>query len=91
MKEAKPMKRIDNVHNITVSELIDWCVQRDLSPLEVTITAAHLKWESPETEKEAERRIRWNAEHLARTEEWERETYKRLLEKYGSDLRRDDA
>jgi hypothetical protein len=77
------VKRMDNVRDCTVSELIDWCVQRDLSPLDATITSAHVKWESPETDAERERREKWVAEHLARTEKWERETLERLKEKYG--------
>lgn len=76
------IKRIESVQNIPVSDLLDWCVHRGLDPDTVTVTAAHLKWESPETEKEAERRAIWQGDRDRRHEEWERETYKRLTEKF---------
>ena len=82
MSEPRIVKRMDNVRDCTVSELIDWCVERDLSPLDARITAAHIKWESPEKPEERERRLKWEEERLASRERWERETYERLRTKF---------
>ena len=81
--DPRIVKRMAQVRDITVSDLISWCVDRDLSPLDATITSTHVKWESPETAEERERRIAWEAEREASTLKWEHETYERLNKKFG--------
>lgn len=71
----------------TVSELMDWMIAEGLSVAEVQIPGTHLKWESPETDSERERREKWDREAAARTEEWERKTLARLKEKYEGEPR----
>jgi len=80
----KMVERFNDVRDCTVSELVDWCVQRNVNPSEARITSAHVKWQSPQTDEERERYEKWLAEHEARTEKWERETLQRLQEKYGA-------
>ena len=81
--EPRIVKRMDNVRDCTVSELIDWCVERDLSPLDARITAAHIKWESPETDAERERREEWERQKAESMVRWERAQWEKLREKYG--------
>jgi hypothetical protein len=42
------------VRMATVAELVGWCVQHDLDPREVSVTAPHLTWDAPETPAEIE-------------------------------------
>lgn len=78
------IKRMEHVINVTIDDLVQWCIERGLDPDEVTISAAHLKWVSPQTEAEAKRAKEWADQSAARTEEWEREAYARLKAKFGS-------
>jgi hypothetical protein len=75
------MKRTDHFAG-TVSELMDWMIGRGLGVDLVMITGTHLKWESPETDQERERRLDWERQQATRTEEWERQTLARLKLKY---------
>lgn len=82
MTEPRMLRRIETFHDLTVSEIVDWCHQRGLNPDDVKLSGGHLKWESPETEAEATRREEYHRQSMARHEEWERETYERLKEKF---------
>jgi hypothetical protein len=70
---------MDSVHGITVESLVDWCIQRGLDPSEVTLSAGHLKWDSPETDAERERREHYAALADQRRIDWENETIARLI------------
>jgi hypothetical protein len=78
------LKRSDNIpKDFTISDMIDWCVERDLSPMEVRLTGGgHLFWESLETDEEMERRLRFWKERDDRHEQWEREMLAKLKAKY---------
>jgi hypothetical protein len=81
--DPRIVKRMVHVNGLTVSDLIDWCVQHDLSPYEVTVSAAHLKWASAETDEERAERLKWEKHCEERTLKWEHETYERLSKKFG--------
>lgn len=83
MDEPRLVKRVESVHTVTVDELVTWCFSRGLEPAEVTISAAHLKWTSPETTAERERRQLYEGHAAERNEKWERATLARLQAKYG--------
>jgi len=75
-------QRHDSWPGGSITDLTDWAHQRGLSPDEVTITGGHLKWTSPETAEERERREQFEAERDERQLRWERETYDRLRAKF---------
>ena len=81
--DPRIVKRITQVNDCTVDDLIEWCDQHVLLPEEVRVTAAHLRWLSPETEEEREGRIKWEKIRDESTLRWERETWERLKVKYG--------
>jgi hypothetical protein len=81
MSDAGMRNRLDSFSG-TVQEVIDWTLQRGLDPTAVAITACHLKWQSPETPQEAERRAEFQAAQDRRHEEWERVTWERLKAKF---------
>lgn len=68
----------------SIDELVTWCFQRELDPREVEITGTHLRFQTPETPEEAERRRKYDEDSRRRHEEWERETWRRLQQKYGA-------
>lgn len=78
------VKRMDSVRDCTVTELVDWCAQRDLDPSDVTVTSTHLKWEGLETVEERDRRLAFWEAQQARHDKWEREQWERLKEKFGT-------
>jgi len=82
-KERQAVLRMDSVRDCTVSELVDWCVQRNIDPAEVKVTAAHVKWSSLETVEERDNRLAWWEETDARHTKWEFEMWERLKKKYG--------
>lgn len=82
--EARMVRRQANVTNLSVADLLDWCAQHDLSPEQVEVTGTHLKWATPETDEERDRREQHQRAAEERTEKWEREALVRLTEKYGS-------
>lgn len=67
----------------TVDELVSWCMQRELDPTAVEVTGTHLRFQSPETPEEAQRRAEYQASAERRHREWERGYWQRLIEKYG--------
>ena len=75
-------ERWNQLSKLTVQELIDWCIERNLSLEQVNITQVGLKYLSPESDEERERREQFQADHARRTEAWERETLARLKAKY---------
>lgn len=66
----------------SVDELVTWCMQRELDPTVVEVTGTHVRFQSPETPEEAQRRAEYTARAERRHQEWERDTYLRLREKY---------
>lgn len=84
MSEPRMIKRQSMVADLSVTDLVDWCVQRGFDPDAVTITATHLKYESPETDSERARREGFETTNRERHEAWERATLDRLKEKYES-------
>ena len=84
MNEGYPELRQhwQQLSNVTLREVIDWCIEHGLDIEKVTTTQVHLKYLSPETDEERERREKFELDHQRRTEAWERETLARLKEKY---------
>jgi hypothetical protein len=76
------IKRMDSVKAVSVDDLVNWCLQRGLNPESVEVTATHLVYYTPMTDDEVERRDRYAAEAVARTEKWEQEQFERLRLKY---------
>jgi S-adenosylmethionine:diacylglycerol 3-amino-3-carboxypropyl transferase len=76
------LERVEWVRDVTVDQLVSWCIQRDLDPSVVSITSSHLKFVTPETADEKKRREEWEYQTGQRTEKWERETLARLTAKY---------
>ena len=88
MTEERMLRRSHTVRGATVEEVAIWCIEKQLDPKIVNLAGVvNLWWESPETKKEAEMREKYEREHIARTEAWERKTLARLMEKY--DVRHD--
>lgn len=83
--ELVMIERVEWIRDLTVQELFDWCVQRGLQFERVKITATHLKFRTPQTPEEAERRRVAIAAQEARTLEWERATYQRLKAQFKTD------
>lgn len=75
-------QRWNQLANLTLQELIDWCIERDLPPDRVRITQVGMKYLTPESNEERTRRLNFEREHRERTEAWERSTLARLKEKY---------
>ncbi len=82
MTEPRMRNRIEVVHDLTVSDLVQWCLQRGIDPDTATVTGGHVRWQSPETDAEREQAERYWAEQQARKDRWERETYERLRAKF---------
>lgn len=80
--EPKMIKVMEDVNQMTVQEVVDFCLQKGLDLEGTRLTGGHMQWSRPETEKEAERRAYWVAEQAKRTANWEAETYARLREKF---------
>lgn len=76
-------KRHETFDAGTVDELVDWCLRRGLDPARVTVHAS-VKFDTPETPEEVAARVEYQAKAAARLEAWERETWKRLTQKYGT-------
>lgn len=81
--DPRIVKRMVQVNGLTVSDVIEWCAQHDLSPYEVMITAAHLRWSTPEKDEERAERLKWEKHREESTLKWEHETYERLSKKFG--------
>lgn len=79
------VKRSHTFRNATVEEVGIWCIEQQLDPKEVTLAGAvGVRWESPETQAEEERRQTWEKRQAETMEKWERDTLARLKEKYGA-------
>lgn len=80
--EPRMIKVMEDVNQMTVQEVVDFCLQRGLDLETTRLTGGHMQWSRPETEKERARYAVWQAETAQRTENWERATYDRLREKF---------
>ncbi len=78
----EPVRRMESVRDCTITDLVDWAVQRRLDPADVKVSAAHLKWLSEQTDEERAERETWRKAAAQRQEKWERETYTRLKAKF---------
>lgn|SRR5262245_39069869 len=67
----------------TIAGLLDWAAEHGLDPEIVTITGGHLRWQTPETPEERERREEAERRSDERREAWERAAYRRFADKYG--------
>lgn len=84
MSNRKVLSRSHTAFDQTVEDIVDWCIQRDLNPKDVRLAGmANLRWVSEETEAERLGRERFDAEREQRMISWEKDTLKRLKEKYG--------
>lgn len=82
--EGKQLKvRSREVRGISVHEVNTWLEVQGIDPHEITFSGGHLRWESLETDVEYQQRLDFLEKQRERTEQWERETYERLKEKFG--------
>ena len=84
-EERRMVKRTDYAaKGFSVADTLDWCIQRDLDPLDVRYSGGgHLYYESPETDEERDKRLEWTERQEKSRTEWEIREYARLKEKYG--------
>ena len=65
---------------LTVTEAMQWCLDKGLSPDDVTITGGHFIWDRTETPEEIEKRIAYATAAQERHEQWVRDAYARLTD-----------
>jgi hypothetical protein len=75
-------REVESHHRITVQDLIEWCLRRELDPAQTYISAVTVIFYRPESETERARREEYEAANRERTERWEREMLARLRAKY---------
>lgn len=70
---------------ISIAELITHMQQvaPGVGVEDIDVNWATVKWTRPATAEELAERAAWKERQAVRTEEWERATLKRLIEKYG--------
>ena len=63
---------------LTVTDAMQWCLDKDLSPDDVTITGGHFIWMRTETPEEVERRLTYARATRERHEQWIRDQFAKL-------------
>lgn len=66
--------------DFTVTELTQWCLDRDMDPDVVKISGGHFVWMRTETDEQRDKRLAWAQAAQERHEQWVREAYARLPE-----------
>lgn len=77
------IRRIEQFHQKTVEDIVNWCHDNGVSMAEATVSFCHLKWESPETDEEHAQYMKHVLASDRRREEWERNALVRFAEQYG--------
>jgi len=65
---------------LTVTEAMQWCLDKGLSPDDVTITGGHFIWMRTETPEEVDRRLAYARKAQENHENWVRKAYAKLIE-----------
>lgn len=84
MTEDRTIGRMEYAPQGTVTEVVHWLLQHGIDPDQATFTGnVAIKYSSPETDAERERREDFERQRDARHEAWERKEWERLKAKYG--------
>lgn len=81
----KIIHRTEQFHNLTINQIVDWAIERQLDPDVIKLSGGHFTWESPQTDREYEQWKAWDDQSTRRREKYEKEQWERLSQVYGTE------